>query len=134
MELITKCLCKASNIGVNGNLFGGSLLSWADEAGAIMAMQICKTRDMVTVKMDCVEFKTPVKENHVVAIYGEVSFMGKSSVGIKLIANRQDIYSGDETEVCSINATFVRTTPDGKARPIDSEIRALYFDKPKPKK
>jgi acyl-CoA thioesterase YciA len=126
MELLTRHLCKASDLGVHGNLFGGKMLSWLDEAGAIMATRICKTKKMVTVKMDGIEFHTPVKENHDVTIYGEVVGIGTSSITLKLMAKRYDVYNGKELEVCSVTVVFVRISGEGTARPIDLEIRNSY--------
>jgi len=126
MELITRHLCKASDLGVHGNLFGGRMLSWLDESGAILATKICKTKKMVTVKMDEIEFHTPVKENHDVVIYGEVVNIGKTSITLKLSAKRYDVYNQDELEVCSVKIVFVRISGEGKARPIDLEIRNSY--------
>ena len=34
MDLITTYFCKASQVGYHGNLFGGRMLAWLDEAGA----------------------------------------------------------------------------------------------------
>ena len=126
MELITRHLCKTSDLGVHGNLFGGKMLSWLDEAGAIMATRICKTKKMVTIKMDSVEFHTPIKENHDVNIYGEVEKMGTTSITLKLSANRYDVYTEKELEVCSVKVVFVRISGEGSARPIDLEIRNKY--------
>ncbi len=126
MELITQHICKTSDIGVHGNLFGGKMLSWLDEAAAIKATQVCRTKDMVTVKMECVEFKAPVKENHTVSIYGEVVSIGTSSIGLRLVAKRHEIYNDNETEVCSVKITFVRITDEGKSRAIDLEVRNKY--------
>lgn len=33
----------AKDIGVHGNLFGGTMMSWLDEAGAMLAANVCKT-------------------------------------------------------------------------------------------
>jgi acyl-CoA thioesterase YciA len=126
MELITKHICKTSDIGIHGNLFGGTMLGWLDLSAAIMATQVCKTKDMVTVKMECVEFKAPVKENHTIAIYGEVAFIGTSSIGLKLVAKRHEVYTEYETEVCSVRIVFVRITDEGKPRAIDLEVRNKY--------
>lgn len=126
MEVITRHLCKASDLGVHGNLFGGKMLSWLDEAGAIMATRICKTKKMVTVKMDGIEFHTPVKENHDVIIYGEVESMGTSSITLNLTAKRYSVYDEKELEVCSVKVVFVRINGDGNARAIELEIRNKY--------
>ena len=37
MELISTHVCKSSDVGFHGNLFGGVMLSWLDEAGAAFA-------------------------------------------------------------------------------------------------
>ena len=126
MELITRHLCKTSDLGVHGNLFGGKMLSWLDEAGAILATRVCQTKNMVTIKFDEVIFHKPVKENHMVSIYGEVESMGTTSVTMKLIAKRHDVYDQSEEEMCSIKAVFVRISHEGKKRPIDLEIRQKY--------
>lgn len=126
MELITRHLCKTSDLGVHGNLFGGKMLSWLDEAGAILATRVCQTKNMVTIKFDEVIFHKPVKENHLVSIYGEVESMGTTSVTMKLIAKRHDVYDQSEEEMCSIKAVFVRISHEGKKRSIDLEIRQKY--------
>lgn len=125
MELITKCLCKTSDLGVNGYLFGGKMLSWLDESGAILASQVCKTKDLVTKTMGGIDFKATVLENHIVAIYGEVTTIGTTSIGLSLIAKRCDVFDGEEIEVCSIDMVFVRFS-EGKKRPIDADVRTAY--------
>jgi len=51
MELISTHICKGQNIGVHGNLFGGVMLSWLDEAGGAFAGQCSDTPRMVTLKL-----------------------------------------------------------------------------------
>lgn len=126
MELITKNLCMGKDLGVNGNLFGGIMMSWLDEAGAIMAATTCKTNKMITLKFEEIIFHKPVKENHGVNIYGEVEKIGTTSITIKLIANRYDVYDKTEEEVCSTRVIFVRISQTGKKRPIDYDIRETF--------
>ena len=50
MKLITINICKTSDIGINNNLFGGTMLSWLDEAGAIMDTNVRnRASDLLTV-------------------------------------------------------------------------------------
>ena len=44
------------NIGVHGNLFGGTMLAWLDEAGAAFACEKAQSTHMVTRLIDKVEF------------------------------------------------------------------------------
>ena len=52
MELITTHICKALEIGVHGNMFGGTMMSLIDESSAAYAAQLCDTPRMVTIKID----------------------------------------------------------------------------------
>jgi acyl-CoA thioesterase YciA len=63
MELISTHICKGQNIGVHGNLFGGVMLGWLDEAGGAFAAQYCDTPRMVTLKMSETIFKKPVRQD-----------------------------------------------------------------------
>ena len=60
MELITTYICKKSDIGVHDNMFGGTMMSLIDDAGASYAAQICDTPRIVTIKIDELVFKRPV--------------------------------------------------------------------------
>ena len=51
MQLISTHFVKTGNVGYHGNLFGGTLLSWLDEAGAAFAAEKCGSPRMVTVKI-----------------------------------------------------------------------------------
>jgi acyl-CoA thioesterase YciA len=57
MELITTRICMVKDIGVHGNLFGGIMMSWIDEAASAMAVQVCHTPNMVTVKIEELLFR-----------------------------------------------------------------------------
>jgi acyl-CoA thioesterase YciA len=129
MELITRNLCMTKDLGVHGNLFGGIMMSWLDEAGAILAARTCKTKKMITLKFEEVVFTKPVKENHEVNIYGEVEKVGNTSITIRLSAKRYDVYDETEEEVCSTKVIFVRISHEGKKRPIDSDIREKFNKK-----
>ena len=43
MNLISTHICKTSDIGFHGNLFGGQLLAWLDEAGAALSAEFAET-------------------------------------------------------------------------------------------
>lgn len=123
MELISTKICKTSDIGVNDNLFGGSLISWMDEAGASMAAAKCCTPNMITLKVDEVLFKEPVKVKEHIKLYGKVLSVGKSSVKILVEARRVAFEDKEEILVCSTQMIFVRIDDHGSAIPIDEKIR-----------
>ena len=47
------------DVGFHGNLFGGLMLSWLDEAAAALAAELCESPRMVTVKISEVIFQMP---------------------------------------------------------------------------
>ncbi|GAB4313629.1 MAG: acyl-CoA thioester hydrolase YciA [Bacteroidales bacterium] len=123
MELISTRICKTSDIGVNDNLFGGALLSWMDEAGGAYVARKCCTPNMITLKIDEVLFKRPVKVKEHIRIYGKVTGVGKSSIRIMVEARRLCFAEKKEEVVCSTQMTFVRIDEKGIAIPIDENAR-----------
>ncbi|MCD4729281.1 MAG: hypothetical protein K8R74_01680 [Bacteroidales bacterium] len=123
MELISTKICKTSDIGVNDNLFGGSLLSWMDEVGGSYAATKCCTPNMITLKIDEVLFKKPVKVKEHIKIYGKVLGVGKSSIKILVEARRINFKDKEEILVCSTQMVFVHIDDNGNAIPIKEEVR-----------
>jgi len=126
MELISTKICKTSDIGINNNLFGGTMLSWLDEAGGTMASSVCCTPQMITLKIDEVLFKKPVKVNEHIRIYGQVDRIGHTSIALYLEARRFNFQKRDEETVCSTKTIFVRIDQNGEPVEIDPEIREKY--------
>ena len=118
MKLISTYICKTSDIGVNDNLFGGTMLAWLDLAGGILASSACKSNNVITLKMDEVLFKKPVKVKDLVRIYGRVDHMGITSLDITLEARRVNLLENTEEMVCSTSMIFVRVDSDGKPKAI----------------
>lgn len=123
MDLISTKICKTSDLGVNDNLFGGTLLSWMDEAGGSYAALKCCTPNMITLKIDEVVFKKPVKVKQHIRIYGKILGMGKSSLKLLVEARRINFCDSDEESVCSTEMLFVKINDEGKAVPIHEDVR-----------
>ena len=91
MELISTHICKGKNVGVHGNLFGGTMLAWLDEAAAAFAAQSCDTPRVVTVKLSEVHFKKPVRVGHIIKIYADVKSIGDTSMTIRIDGDGEPI-------------------------------------------
>lgn len=124
--LLSKKIVMAKDIGVHGNLFGGILMAWMDEAAASLATEFCKTPNMVTVRIGELAFKKPLKAGNHLRIYGEINHIGNTSITIRLEAKRYNLYSGEEVVVCDTNSTFVRVDDDGTPVPIDDSVRKNF--------
>jgi len=126
MELISTHICKGKNVGVHGNLFGGTMLSWLDEAGGAYASQAVDSPRIVTVKLSEVAFKKPIRPGHIIKIYGRVMTIGTCSITICLEARRHSPYNGTQRVVCTTEVTYVRIDGDGEAIPISDKVRMKY--------
>lgn len=118
MELISTHVCKGQNIGVHGNLFGGVMISWLDEAAAVFCAQVCGTPRMVTKCISEVIFNKPVRPGQIIKIYGDVKQIGSSSITVSLEARRHSVVNGSQKAVCNVEMTFVRIDGDGEPVPI----------------
>ena len=119
-------VCMTKDIGVHGNLFGGIMLSWIDEAAVAMANRICKSPNMVTRKMTEILFERPVKVGYSINIYGEPVSMGNTSLALNLEARRYNVYTEEEEVVCSTTIVFVRIDEEGNKIPIAGEVKRRF--------
>lgn len=123
MELISTKICKTSDIGVNENLFGGTMLAWMDEAGGAFAAAKCCSPNMITLKVNEVIFKKPIKVKEHIKFYGKVLNIGRSSITIFVEAKRFNFRNDEEESVCSTEMLFVKIDENGKAIPIDDCVK-----------
>jgi acyl-CoA thioesterase YciA len=123
MIYISTKVCKTSDIGVNGNLFGGIMMSWLDEAGATLASYLCCTPNMITLKMEEVIFRKPVKGGDHIRILGNVERIGRTSLTLYLEAKRFNFASKETEPVCSTRIIYVKIDDTGVAVPIEEKIK-----------
>ena len=115
--IVTRKLVMTKDIGCNDNLFGGNILAWLDEAGAIWAKMETGEERMVTVKMGEMVFKKPVKVGQVIEFsvseeIGRGGGRGESSYRFTIHA-----YVGYDT-VASVECVYVCVDENGKKKPI----------------
>ena len=126
MILISTHPIKKADLGFHANLFGGKLLAWIDAAGAAMAMEVCDTPRMVTVKIDECLFKRPAREGQLLKIYGRVANVGNTSLTLELEARAHNVYSGQQSLILSTNIKFVRIDENNEPVPISDRVREKY--------
>jgi acyl-CoA thioesterase YciA len=129
MEHITTFLVKASDIGLSNNMFGGVILSLIDESAISYAMQLCDTPRMVTVKIDELVFKKPVKVGNLLKVYGKVLEFGTTSVSIYIEVRKHNVYNGNQEIVTHTNIKFVRIDDEGTPLAISDRIKTRYEER-----
>ena len=127
MELVTTYICKASDIGVHSNMFGGTMLALIDQSSGAYASQICDTPRMVTIKIDELIFKNPVKEGNIIKVYASVKEFGRTSVTIYMEVRKHNVYTGVQEVVVHTEIKFVRIDEEGNPIPISERVKKRYF-------
>jgi len=129
MELISTHICKASEIGIHSNMFGGNILALIDEAAAGYSAQICDTQRVVTVKIDELVFRMPVKVGNILKVYGKVKEFGTTSVTLYIEVRKHNVYTGVQTVVTHTNIKLVRIDDEGHPLAISDRVKARYSDR-----
>lgn len=111
---VSSYLCMTKDVGVNGNLFGGVLMSWLDEAAAIFAHQYTGMPRMVTLKYTELLFKHCIRVYDIVEIYASNPRVGRTSITFDLEGRVKD------RVVIQTTCTFVALDENQKPTPITS--------------
>jgi acyl-CoA thioesterase YciA len=117
-ELITRRLCLIKDTGHAGVLWGGNMMAWVDEAGAIYAGRQVRNRFMVTKAFTEIDFQSRVVPGDMVSFYGRVAKVGRTSLAIDLRVTAAHPADVDEREVLRVTGVFVAIRDDGQKEPI----------------
>jgi acyl-CoA thioesterase YciA len=116
-ELTLRTLAMPSDVNVNGDIFGGWVLSQMDMAAGIVAGSRAKGR-VATVAIDAMKFIRPVKVGDVLCIYVRIARIGRTSMAMEIEAwvlrNRQEL----REKVTEALFTFVAIDEAGKPRAV----------------
>ena len=101
-----------------GTIFGGVILSYIDQAGAVAAHRHCGGR-IVTVAMREVVFHAPVFVGDLVSFYARTTRVGSSSITIEVVVEAERAHPGGPTvKVTEAEVVFVHVGADGRPVPI----------------
>jgi Acyl-CoA hydrolase len=97
----------------SGKVHGGAILKLLDQVAYACAARYCKSY-VVTISLDQVTFKEPIKVGELVTFRANVNYVGKTSmeVGVKVIAENLQTKEKRHTNSCYF--TMVAMGEDGK--------------------
>ena len=102
------------DLGLNGNLFGGRMMSWIDEAAYLYAKKITFEKYLVTLRFGEMKFHQPVKEGDIVDFFvdeGKVK-RGNTSITFPIFGMVYDI------KIVETEVTFVAVNELGQKKSI----------------
>lgn len=102
MKYITSTIVRNVDIALNGNLFGGTLLRWLDEYGALFVYKYLH-HTFVTYKMGDTYFLKSAKLGELIDFYMDNLKFNKLSVSFDLVAKT----NATSKEIINTNMTFV---------------------------
>jgi acyl-CoA hydrolase len=101
---------------VHGAVFGGQIMAWVDLCGAICA-QRHSGMPCVTVFVDDLLFKRPVRVGQVVRLRAEITATFRSSMELEVSVVGEDTLGGEQWPTLECRVTFVAIGDD--QRPTD---------------
>ena len=104
MKYIASTIVRASDIALNNNLFGGTLLRWLDEYGALFAYKYLH-HTFVTYKMQKTYFLKSAKQGQCIDFYVTNIKFNKISVTFDLVAKINNC--NPAKQIINTNMTFV---------------------------
>ncbi len=96
-----------------GNVHGGWIMKLADEAGALACMRHAQKR-VVTVAVDSLVFREPIKIGDLIILNAEVSYVGKTSLEAEVQVIAENPITGERIHTNNAYLVYVALDDDGK--------------------
>ena len=100
-----------------GNLFGGKAVSMMDVVGGIAAIRACR-KPVVTVSIDRIDFKVPIRTGEFVETIAHVTHIGRTSITVEIELWGEHPTTGERRLSTVGKFIYVAVTPEGKPTPV----------------
>jgi uncharacterized protein (TIGR00369 family) len=100
-----------------GNVHGGWIMKLMDEAGALSCMRHAQNR-VVTVAIDHMTFREPIRIGDLVTLSAEVHFAGRTSMEARVRVVAENPITGACTHTNTAYLVYVALDPDGNPAPV----------------
>ena len=126
-----------SNLNGYSRLFGGQLMAWIDVVAAVVARRH-SNKTVTTAAVDMIQFEAPAYANDTVLIIGNITYVGRTSMEIKVTAYVEEL-SGERKVINT--AYVVMVALDENDRPtevpgliLETEEERIEYEKAKVRK
>jgi uncharacterized protein (TIGR00369 family) len=116
-------LMHPEHANVLGNVHGGWVMKLVDEAGALACMRHAQ-RKVVTVAIDSMTFRQPIRIGDLVILNAEVSYVGRTSMEAEVHVIAENPITGERTYTNTAYLVYVAL--DDVGRP--TTVPALYAE------
>lgn len=109
-----------------GNVHGGWIMKLVDEAGALASMRHAEHR-VVTVAIDSMVFRQPIRIGDLVILNAEVTYTGHTSMEVEVQVQAENPITGERTHTNTAYIVYVALDDAGRPTevpPIKAETEA----------
>src|SRR5215208_7353900 len=96
-----------------GNVHGGWIMKLADEAGALACMRHAQKK-VVTVAIDSMTFRQPIRLGDLVILNSEVSYTGRTSMETAVEVLAENPITGEQTHTNTAYLVYVALDDEGR--------------------
>ena len=100
-----------------GNVHGGWIMKLVDEAGALACMRHAQ-RKVVTVAIDSMTFREPIKIGDLVILHAEVTYTGRTSMEVEVHVLAEDPITRERTHTNAAYLVYVALDDNGTPTPV----------------
>jgi acyl-CoA hydrolase len=108
----------ANNIG---NVHGGWIMKLVDEAGALACMRHAQRR-VVTVSIDSMVFRNPIKIGDLVLLTAELTYTGRTSMEVEVQVHAENPITGERIHTNTAYLVYVALNDTGHPVPVPTLI------------
>lgn len=106
-------LMQLDHANLRGDVHGGWIMKLADEAGALAAMRHAQAR-VVTVAIDQMVFREPIRIGDLVRLEAEVTYVGRTSIESRVEVIAEDPLTGKRTHTNTAYLVYVALDEHGR--------------------
>jgi uncharacterized protein (TIGR00369 family) len=100
-----------------GNVHGGWIMKLVDEAGALACMRHAQ-RKVVTVTIDSMDFRQPIRIGDLVILKAEVAYTGRTSMEAAVEVHAENPITGEQTHTNTAYLVYVALDDSGRPTPV----------------
>ncbi len=120
-ELALRVTLMPRDTNVHGTIFGGIILSYIDQAGAVHARRH-GCMNVVTVAMEKVVFHEPVYVGDLVSFRTRTLAVGRTSMRVRVTVEAVRYLDNTRITVTEAEVTYVNLGPDRKPAPVPAPV------------
>ena len=111
-----------------GNVHGGWIMKLVDEAGALACMRHAQKK-VVTVAIDSMTFRQPIRIGDLIVLNAEVTYTGKSSMEVEVQVVAENPVTGEQTHTNTAYLVYVALDDEGRPTSVPALITETEEEK-----